>query len=75
MFAERVDIVAAYLFAYRLEDSRVGNHHRGHLTMHDLLRLQVERGALALIRFGTRLGDQLFKRLIAPLRGVGTALG
>ncbi len=43
--------------------------------MHYLLRLLVKRDAAAVILFGARGIDQLFKRLIAPFGGVGAAVG
>ena len=75
MFAKGIDLIAANVVTHRFEDSRMGDHHRRRLVMHYLLRLLVKRDAAAVILFGARGIDQLFKRLIAPFGGVGAAVG
>ena len=70
MFAKRIDLIAANVVTHRFEDGRMGDHHRRRTVMYYLLRLLVKRDAAAVILFGARGIDQLFKRLIAPFGGV-----
>ena len=66
MFAKRVDFIALHFLAHRFENRRMRNHYRGHLVMHNLLSLFIQRHAFIMIGYRFRLGDYVIKRFVAP---------
>jgi hypothetical protein len=72
MLTKRIHNIALHFFTHWLVNGGVGDNQCRSLIVHHYLSLFVQFDAFVVVRFSACRLDQIFKRLVAPTRVVGT---